>query len=159
VSFGTYAPHNYDNKYEGSITIRRALGQSRNIPAVKTLARIGVPTLIPYLKRLGITSKIEPYLPVALGGTAVTLIENGSACTQFPNDGVRVVPRYIRWVTDYDGNVLEENLPEIREVISAEKARVMVDLMQEPVRGGTAVKAKALNRPVAGKTGTTNDYT
>jgi penicillin-binding protein 1A len=159
VSFGEWSPHNYDNKYEGAITIRRALGQSRNIPAVKTLARIGVPTLVPYLKRLGITSEIDRYLPVALGSADVTLMEMTSAYTTFPNDGVHVVPRYIRRVTDYDGNVLEENAPEFRDAISAEKARVMVDLMQEPVRNGTAVKAKALGRPVAGKTGTTNDYT
>jgi penicillin-binding protein 1A len=65
----------------------------------------------------------------------------------------------IRRVTDYDGAVLEENLPELRDVIPAETARIMVDLMQEPVRGGTATKAKELKRPVAGKTGTTNDFT
>jgi penicillin-binding protein 1A len=159
ISFGTWAPHNYDNKYEGAVTVRHALGESRNIPAVKTLAKIGVPTLIPYLKRLGITSKIENVLPVALGASDVTLMEMTSAYSTFPNDGVRVVPRYITRVTDYDGNVLEENLPELRDVISAEKARLMVDLLQEPVRDGTAVKAKALGRPVAGKTGTTNDYT
>ncbi|HEX4997404.1 MAG TPA: PBP1A family penicillin-binding protein [Terriglobia bacterium] len=159
INFGGYAPHNYDNKYEGAITVRHALGESRNIPAVKTLARIGVPTLIPYLRRLGITSKIEPYLPVALGASDITLMEMTSAYSTFPNDGVRVVPRLITRVTDYDGNVREENLPELRDVISAEKARLMVDLLQEPVRAGTAVKAKALGRPVAGKTGTTNDYT
>jgi penicillin-binding protein 1A len=126
---------------------------------VKTLARIGVPTLVPYLKRFGITSKIENYLPVALGASDVTLMQMTSAYSTFPNDGVRATPRYIVYVTDYDGNVLEENLPELHDVISTEKARVMVDLLQEPVRSGTAVRAKVLERPVAGKTGTTNDYT
>ena len=159
VSFGSYTPGNYDGKYEGVITIRRALGDSRNIPAVKTLAKLGVQNLIPYARRFGITSKIEPVLPIALGAADVTLIEMVSGYSTFPNDGVRVVPQMIRRVTDYEVNVLEENLPELRDVIPAETARIMVDLMQEPVRAGTATKAQELKRPVAGKTGTTNDFT
>jgi penicillin-binding protein 1A len=159
VSFGNYSPGNYDGKYEGVITIRRALGDSRNIPAVKTLAKVGVQNLIPYVRRFGITSKIEPVLPIALGAADVTLIEMVSAYSTFPNDGVRVIPQMIRRVTDSEGNALEENFPELRDVIPAETARIMVDLMQEPVRGGTATKAQELKRPVAGKTGTTNDFT
>src|SRR2546425_7688480 len=88
-------------------------------------------------------------------------MEMVSAYSTFPNDGVRVIPQTILRVTDYEGNVLEENLPELRDVIPAETARIMVDLMQEPVRfpGGTSTKAQELKRPVAGKTGTTNDFT
>jgi penicillin-binding protein 1A len=160
ASFGTYSPGNYDGKYEGAITIRRALGDSRNIPAVKTLAKLGVQTFIPYVRRFGITSKIEPVLPIALGAMDVTLLEMVSAYSTFPNDGVRVVPQTIRRVIDNEGNVLEENFPELRDVIPAETARIMVDLMQEPIKtGGTAAKAQELKRPIAGKTGTTNDFT
>jgi penicillin-binding protein 1A len=159
VNFGGYSPGNYDGKYEGTITIRRAMAQSRNIPAVRLLAGVGVSNLIPYLRRFGITSKIEPYLPIALGAADVTLYEMTSAYSTFPNDGVRVVPQMIRRVIDYDGEVLEENLWELRDVIPLTTARAMVDLMQEPVRSGTAVAAKVLARPVAGKTGTTNDFT
>jgi penicillin-binding protein 1A len=159
VSFGSYSPGNYDGKYEGVITIRRAIAQSRNIPAVKTLAKLGIQNLIPYVRRFGITSKIEPVLPIALGAADVTLFEMVSAYSTFPNDGVRVVPQMIRRVTDYEGNVLEENFSELRDVLPAETARIMVDLMQEPVRSGTATKAQELKRPVAGKTGTTNDFT
>jgi penicillin-binding protein 1A len=159
VSFGIYSPGNYDGKYEGTITIRRAMAQSRNIPAVKTLAKLGVHNFIPYVKRFGITSKIEPVLPIALGAADITLLEMVSAYSAFPNDGVRVVPHMIRRVTDAEGTVLEENLPELRDVVSAQTARIMVDLMQEPVRSGTAVKAQELKRPAAGKTGTTNDFT
>ncbi|PYS06417.1 MAG: penicillin-binding protein [Acidobacteria bacterium] len=161
VSFGNYSPGNYDGKYEGTIPIRRAFAQSRNIPAVKTLAKLGVLNLIPYVRRFGITSRIEPVLPIALGAADVTLVEMVSAYSTFPNDGVRVEPQLIRRVTDYDGNVLEENLPKLHDVIPAQTARIMVDLMQEPVRGvgGTAAKAQELKRPVAGKTGTTNDFT
>jgi penicillin-binding protein 1A len=159
VNYGGYSPGNYDGRYEGTISIRRAMAQSRNIPAVKLLASVGVDRLVPYVRRFGITSKIEPYLPIALGAADVTLYEMTSAYSAFPNDGVRVIPQLIRRVTDYDGDVLEENLPALRDVIPATTARTMVDLMQEPVRSGTAVAAKELNRPVAGKTGTTNDFT
>ncbi len=159
VSFGAYAPGNYDGKYEGPITIRHAVADSRNIPAVKTLAKLGVQNLIPYVRRFGVTSKLEPYLPIALGAADVTLIEMTSAYSTFPNDGVRVAPQLIRRVTDYDGKLLEENLPELRDVIPAKTAAIMVDLLQEPVRSGTAVSAQALKRPLGGKTGTTNDFT
>jgi penicillin-binding protein 1A len=161
ANFGGYAPGNYDGKFKGTIPIRQAVAESRNLPAVKTLAKLGVQTFIPYVRRFGITSKLEPYLPMALGAADVTLIEMVSAYTTFPNDGVRVVPRYIRRVSDYDGNVLEENFSELRDVIPAETARIMVDLLQEPVRrpGGTANRVQVLKRPVAGKTGTTNDFT
>jgi penicillin-binding protein 1A len=77
----------------------------------------------------------------------------------FPNDGVRLVPRYITKVTDYDGRVLEENFPEVRDVISARTARIMTMMLQEVVNHGTAVAAGSLKLPLAGKTGTTNDFT
>jgi len=90
----------------------------------------------------------------------VTLMEMVSAYSTFPNDGVRVVPQMIRRVTDYEGNSLEENFAELRDVISQETARTMVDLMEEPIKpGGTAAKAAELKRPIRGKTGTTNDFT
>jgi penicillin-binding protein 1A len=159
ISFGSYSPGNYDGKYEGKISIRHALADSRNIPAVKILAMLGVTNLIPYVRSFGITSKMDPYLPLALGAADVTLLEMTSAYTTFPNDGVRVVPRYIRSITDYDGNVLEENLPELKDVIPLQTARKMTDLLQGPIKDGTASKALELKRPLAGKTGTTNDFT
>jgi penicillin-binding protein 1A len=161
ANFGGYAPGNYDGKFKGPITIRQALADSRNIPAVKTLAGVGIENLIPYVRRFGITSKIDPYLPTALGSADITLMEMTSAYTTFPNDGVRVVPKLIVKVTDYDGNEKreEEDVPTLKDVIPAQTARTMVDLLQEPVRSGTATKLQELKRPVAGKTGTTNDYT
>jgi len=159
ISFGSYSPGNYDGKYEGKISIRRAMADSRNIPAVKILSMLGVSNAIPYIRSFGLTSKMDPYLPLALGAADVTLMEMTSAYTTFPNDGVRVVPRYIRSITDYDGNVLEENLPELKDVLPQDIARKMTDLMQEPIKEGTASKALELKRPLAGKTGTTNDFT
>ncbi|MGH9556681.1 MAG: penicillin-binding protein 1A [Terriglobales bacterium] len=154
-----YAPHNYDMKYEGAITLRRALAQSRNIPAVKIANQVGINAVIETAHKFGITSPIPPYLPVALGSAEVSLIEQTAAFAVFPNDGVRVTPRYIRKVTDFDGRVLEENFPEVRDVISARTARIMTMMLQGVVQYGTAVRAKSLKHPLAGKTGTTNDFT
>jgi penicillin-binding protein 1A len=157
---GPYVPHNYDEKFEGTITLRRALMMSRNIPALKIADRIGMNTVIDYARRFGITtSNMPPYLPVALGSAEITLLEQTSAYSVFPNDGVRIVPRFITKVTDYEGRVLEEDYPEVKDVISAKTARTMVSMLREVVLHGTAVAASSLKAPLAGKTGTTNDFT
>jgi penicillin-binding protein 1A len=159
TSSGTYSPHNYDEKFEGNITLRRALAQSRNIPALKLADRLGIKKVIEYAGRFGITAKLPPYLPVALGSAEITLMEQTSAYSVFPNDGVRVTPRYITRVTDYEGRVLEEDFPDVRDVIGANTARTMTSMLREVVLHGTAVAAAKLPFPVAGKTGTTNDFT
>ena len=157
---GPYTPHNYDGKFEGVITFRHALAESRNIPALKVTERIGgINTVIEYARRFGITSPLLPYLPVALGAADITLAEQTAAFTTFPNDGVRVTPRYIRKVTDYDGRVLEEDYPEVHDVVSARTARIMVSMLREVIQHGTGYAASKLNHPLGGKTGTTNDFT
>jgi penicillin-binding protein 1A len=156
---GPYSPHNYDGRFEGAITLRRALTQSRNVPALKLADRLGINAVIATARRFGITSPLPAYLPVAIGAAEVTLIEQTAAFTTFPNDGVRVVPRYIRRVTDYQGQVLEEDFPEVRDVITPQTARVMSSLLQQVVQHGTAYAAASLKHPLAGKTGTTNDFT
>ncbi len=157
---GEWSPQNYDHKFEGMITLRRALAQSRNVPAVKLLSKYGVAKGIEYVRKFGITSpNLSPYLPLALGSAEITLLEMTSAYTVFPNDGVRILPRSIKTVADYSGEIREENSTEVKEVISQATARAMVDLLRGVVEFGTAQKAKVLGRPVAGKTGTTNDYT
>jgi penicillin-binding protein 1A len=156
---GPYSPHNYDEKFEGIITLRRALAQSRNIPALKLANKVGIKSVIEYAERFGITAKLPPYLPVALGSAEITLIEQTSAYSVFPNDGVRVTPHYITKVTDYEGRVLEEDYPEVKDVISARTARVMTSMLREVVLHGTGIAAAKLPFPVAGKTGTTNDFT
>jgi penicillin-binding protein 1A len=156
---GAYTPHNYDGKYEGNITLRRALAQSRNIPAIKLAERVGIHKVIEYTHRFGVTSNIPPYLPIALGAAEITLLEHTASFTTFPNDGVRVTPRYIRKVTTYDGRVLEENYPEVRDVVPAKTARIMTGMLREVVMHGTGYAASKLNHPLAGKTGTTNDFT
>jgi penicillin-binding protein 1A len=156
---GPYSPHNYDEKFEGIITLRRALAQSRNIPALKLANQVGIKSVIDYAERFGITAKLPPYLPVALGAAEITLMEQTSAYSVFPNDGVRVLPRYITRVTDYEGRVLEEDFPEVKDVISERTARIMTSMLREVVLHGTGIAAARLPFPVAGKTGTTNDFT
>jgi len=156
---GPYTPHNYDEKFEGTITLRRALAQSRNIPALKIADRLGMKTVIDYAHRFGITSNLPPYLPVALGAAEVTLFDQTSAFSVFPNDGVRVTPRYITKVTDYEGRVMEEDFPEVKDVISARTARIMTSMLRDVVLHGTGVAASSMKYPLAGKTGTTNDFT
>ncbi|OLB22033.1 MAG: penicillin-binding protein [Acidobacteriales bacterium 13_2_20CM_55_8] len=156
---GPYVPHNYDEKFEGSITLRRALAQSRNIPALELADSLGIKTVIDYAHRFGITSNIPAYLPVALGAAEVTLLEQTSAYSVFPNDGVRVNPRYVTKVTDYEGRVLEEDFAEVKDVISINTARIMTSMLRDVVLHGTAITATTMKYPLGGKTGTTNNFT
>jgi penicillin-binding protein 1A len=126
---------------------------------VKLAQKVGMPMVTEYARRFGITSPLPPFLPIALGAADLTLYEQTAAFTVFPNDGIRTEPRMVRKVTDYEGHVLEEDFPDAKDVISQNTARSMVSLLQGVVLHGTAAAAKKLNHPVAGKTGTTNDYT
>src|SRR5579863_5016466 len=159
TSSGPYSPHNYDEKYEGIITLRRALAQSRNIPALRLADKVGMPAVISYTRRFGITAPLQPYLSVALGSDEITLFEQTSAYSVFPNDGVRITPRYITRVTDYEGRVLQEDFPDVKDAISQRTARILTSMLREVVLHGTGVAASKLPFPVAGKTGTTNDFT
>jgi len=154
-----YSPRNYDEKFEGTITLRRALAGSRNVPAVKLAEKVGIGSVVETAKRFGITTPLPPYLPLALGSADMKLVEHVSAFTVFPDDGIRIDPHMIRRVTSYDGALLEEARPSIHEVVSPEVARTMTAMLEEVIQFGTGIEAKALKRPAAGKTGTTQDYT
>jgi penicillin-binding protein 1A len=154
-----YSPHNYDEKFEGNITLRRALAGSRNVPAVKLAEKVGISSVVDIARRFGITTSLPPYLPLALGAADMKLIEHVSAFTVFPNDGIRIDPHMIRRVASYDGALLEEAHPEVHDVISPDVARTMTAMLEEVIQFGTGIQAKALGRPAGGKTGTTQDYT
>lgn len=154
-----YSPRNYDEKFEGNITLRRALAGSRNVPAVKLAEKIGINSVVETARKFGITTPLPPYLPLALGAADMKLIEHVSAFTVFPDEGIRIDPHMIRRVTSYDGALLEEAHPGIHEVIPPEVAHTMTAMLEEVVQFGTGIAAKALKRPAAGKTGTTQDYT
>ncbi|MBI3484101.1 MAG: PBP1A family penicillin-binding protein [Acidobacteria bacterium] len=153
-----YSPQNYDGKFEGVITLRRALAGSRNVPAVKLAEKLGIEKVIDVARRFGITSPLPPYLPLVLGAAEITLLEHTSAFTAFPNDGIRIEPHLIRQVASYDGAVLEEGRPKVHDVVQPETARMMVAMLRDVVEFGTGMKAKELGRPLGGKTGTTNEF-
>lgn len=153
-----WTPHNYDGKYKGMITMRRALEQSRNVPTAVLLEKVGVEKGVMYAKKFGITSKLHPYLSLALGTSEITLLEMTSAFSAFPNQGVRVTPRMISTIKDRQGSVLFETRLDAREVVPAETAYVVFNMLKGVVDRGTATRAKVLKRPVGGKTGTTDDY-
>jgi penicillin-binding protein 1A len=160
-SSGVWAPHNYDDKFEGQITLLHALAESRNVPAVKLLAKVGIDNVIKLCRKFGITSRLVPNLPLALGASDLTLLEHTSAFTTFPDDGVHIAPREILRVTDYNGRVIDEYPPQVSDVLPAGIARLEISMLREVFNSGTAVRERAMAQKysLAGKTGTTNDFT
>jgi penicillin-binding protein 1A len=157
-----YSPQNYDHKFLGPITLRYALEESRNIPAIKVMDALGPKNVLDYAKRFGFEEDFPPYLPIALGAGDATLLDITSAYTTFPNQGVRMKPFTVMAVRDRDGNLLEENRGEPTDVIRADTAYVMLNLLRGVLSPrGTAVRAAALAQkwPLAGKTGTVDENT
>ncbi len=154
-----YTPGNYDGKYQGPVTLRHALEQSRNIPAVRVMEMLGSRQVVAYAKRFGFPEEFPPYLSTALGAAEATLIEVTSAYSAFPNQGIRLQPHQVTAVVARDGTVLEETRPAPRDAIRADTAFVMTNLLRGVVQRGTAASAAALDWPLAGKTGTVDDYT
>ncbi len=154
-----WSPHDYDNRFQGRISLRRALADSLNVPAVRLLDQVGIANVIANARLFGITSPLPPYLPLALGAADLTLLEHTSAFTVFPDDGIHIQAHMIRRVTSYDGATLEETRPTVTDVLPPDVARTMVSMLEDVVHFGTGVRAQALGRPSAGKTGTTNDFT
>ena len=159
VSFGGYTPHNYENDFKGAMTITSAFAESRNIPALKLANRVGIHKVIDMAHRFGVTTNIPPYLPVALGAVEITLEEQVASYAVFPNDGLRVTPRMVRKVSNFDGVTLWEEPPAVTEVIDQSTARTMMTLLRAVTQYGTGSAASQLKHPLGGKTGTTSDYT
>jgi penicillin-binding protein 1A len=154
-----YEPMNYDRKYVGPVTLRRALEQSRNIPAVKAMMEVGPQQVVDYAARLGMQGDFQPFLSLALGAAETTLVDATATYSVFPNRGVRMTPYSIVSIADREGNILEQHRPQAREAIRADTAFVMTNLLRGVVQHGTGVAASALDWPLAGKTGTVDDYT
>lgn len=155
----TWSPQNYTGDFLGPMTLRRALELSRNTVAVKLLEQIGVKYAIQYIDRFDAIKNMQPYLPLALGASEATLINMVRAYGAFGNQGLMMEPVYIEKILDRSGNTLEQNMPHAKEVMRADIAYLLTDVLQGVVKRGTAVKAKSLDRPLAGKTGTTDDCT
>ncbi len=154
-----YAPRNYDRKFMGPLTLRRALEQSRNIPSVKVIEMLGPTQVASYAKKFGFAQDFRPFLSMALGAQEVTLLEITSAYSAFPNHGIRMEPYLADAITDRDGSLLEERRPQPKDAIRADTAFVLTNLLQGVVQHGTAAAANALKWPLAGKTGTVDDNT
>ena len=154
-----WRPANYDQLFKGEITIREALAESRNVPAVKIADLLGIQNVVVMARRFGLSGRLDPYLPLALGACEATPLEMASAFTVFPNLGFAAEPYFLRRVENYDRIKKEEYFPEIQRVLEPDKAVQMLDLLRNVVENGTATAAKALGRPLGGKTGTTNDFT
>ncbi|MBU1107464.1 MAG: penicillin-binding protein 1A [Candidatus Riflebacteria bacterium] len=153
-----WAPRNYDRKYNGTVTLMKALCRSFNIPAVKLIDRLTPAKVIRFVKRLGVTAQMEPNLSLALGSGQFTPLEMASSYGVFANMGILCRPLSIIKVEDRDGNVLEENLTRAKEVMKAVNAAMICDMLRTAVERGTGARARIPGKVVAGKTGTTNDY-
>lgn len=156
-----YSPMNFDYKFEGAITLRWAIEDSRNIPAIKMMDTVGPRTVLDYAKRFGFTQNFPPYLPIALGAGDGSLLEVTSAYSTFPNQGVRMKPFAVQTVKDRDGNLLEDNRAEPTNAIRADTAFVMTSLLRGVLTHGTGISQARLAArwPLAGKTGTVDDNT
>jgi len=153
----TWKPRNYKETFYGPTLLRQALAKSRNLVTIKILQDIGVDYAIEYAGKLGIESNLSRDLSIALGSSGVSLLELLRAYSVFANQGYLVEPVFILKVVDRNGNVLEEMAPERKKVIEKNTAYIMTSLLEGVVQYGTGRRVKALNRPVAGKTGTTNN--
>lgn len=154
-----WKPENYERRFFGMISLREALIHSRNLATVRLLEKVGVRNVIEFARSVGIVSPLTPDLSLALGSSSVSLVELVSAYGVFVNQGVRVEPYAIAVVKDNTGRALEETMPEPRQAIPKETAYLITNMMEDVVQRGTGQLAKSIGRPVAGKTGTTNDYT
>ncbi len=159
-----WEPKNYDNKYDGPMTMRRGLMQSKNMISIRILNKIGARYGQEFANRFGFDPERNPaYLTMALGAGSTTPLQMAGAYAVFANGGYRISPYLISKVTDSDGKVLSEARPakagdEANRVIDARNAFLMDSMLKDVVRHGTAVKAMSLKRTdLAGKTGTTND--
>jgi penicillin-binding protein 1A len=151
-----WKPKNYRGKFFGPTLFRTALAKSRNVITIKILKKIGLPYAISYARKMGIESELSPDLSLSLGSSGLSLIELTRSYAVFAGGGRLAKPIFIKRIVDRNGGVIEETQPESTQVMSKETAYVITDLLKAVIKEGTGWRAKALKRPAAGKTGTTN---
>lgn len=152
-----WCPKNSDGSYRGTMTFRDALKWSRNVCAVKLLDKLSVERVIEYAEKMGIKEPLEHNLTIALGSSVITPIEMASAFGVLANNGIRCEPTSIMYITDSRGNVIEDHRqPEQQEVLSEATAYTMTEMLEEVISSGTGTGAR-IDRPAAGKTGTTDE--
>ena len=153
----TWKPENYEQRTFGRTLLRTALVKSRNLVTIRVARQIGIGTVISRGKELGLRAEFPRDLSVSLGSAAVSLHDLCRAYSAFARDGSTIQPRLVSKVTDSWGNVLYESEPQMNQAISAQTAFIITSLLQQVVQGGTGWRVRALGRPVAGKTGTTDE--
>lgn len=153
-----WSPKNYDDEYHGPTRLRDALAYSRNVITVKLVDAIGVSRLIKFARQVGIESEMPHDLTISLGSMSITPLELTSAYSSFANDGVKMAPIGIKYITDHRERVVESNEPEGKRVMDPKIAFLTTSMLKDVVNYGTGWRARALGVPAAGKTGTTNDY-
>jgi penicillin-binding protein 1A len=155
----TWKPENYEKKFFGVTNLREALIHSHNVATVRLLEKIGVRTVVDFSKGLGIASPLNHDLSLALGSSSMTLLELTSAYGVFANQGLKLDPYAVATVNSASGQMLDQTLFQPRPVLPQETAYLITNVLQDVIQRGTGQLAKTIDRPVAGKTGTTNDYT
>jgi penicillin-binding protein 1A len=153
----TWKPRNYEEKFHGPTLLRDAIVKSRNVVTIKILKDIGIDYAIDYAEKLGITSNLSRDLSIALGSSGMSLLEIVKAYSVFANLGYLIEPVFITHIIDRNGNVLEEAAIKRKKVIDQSTAYIITSLLEGVVKHGTGRRVRELNRPVAGKTGTTNN--
>ena len=153
-----WSPGNYEGDYSGPMTVRAALAKSKNLVTVRIAQQVGMKKIVERARALGLRGEFVPYLPVSLGAVAVNLLDMIRAYSAFARDGSIINPRFILDVKSPWGEDVFNNKPEVKQVLSPQTAYIMACLLKEVVRAGTGAAAKVLGRPLAGKTGTTNDF-
>jgi len=154
-----YRPLNYDKTFRGIVTLRRALEHSINAPTVRLAELVGLDNVITVARRLGIHEKLEPYPSMALGTFEVTLAEMTAAYSVFANQGLAFTPYTFDRITDANGDSLERTHADAREVETPQSSYQLLQMLRGVTQRGTGVTADRLGLPIAGKTGTTSDYT
>ncbi len=157
-AFDQWKPVNFEEKFYGPTSLRTALTHSRNIVTVKLLQEIGIRTAVQTARDLGITSPLAENLSMALGSSGMSLLEITGAYSVFASGGERIPPTAIRSIQNRHGETLFTHNPEVTRPITSGVASTITSLLESVVEEGTGEPVKALGRPVAGKTGTTNDY-
>ncbi len=153
-----WKPENYGRKFHGMVSLRDALAHSHNLATIRLLDKVGIRNVIDFARTVGVTSPLPADLSLGLGSSSVGLMELTSVYGVFLNKGSKAEPFAIKVAKDSTGKTLETTEPEVHEVISKETAYLITNMMEDVVQKGTGQAAKSLDRPIAGKTGTTNDY-
>lgn len=158
VTGRVWEPKNFDDKFQGLVTLRNALEHSRNAATISLLQKVGINKVIEVARKMGVESPLAQYLSLGLGSSDLALLEITSAYSTLANGGLRVSPMAIRYIEDENGQLLEKNTPKADVALSPQVAYVVTDMMKGVIKNGTGWRARELKKPMAGKTGTTNDY-